>query len=296
MSNQYTPISNSFDKMDEYLRLLDLSPSQSSDYCFSNLWGWGPYFGLEWRFEDDLCWIKQTKNHPEAPVYWAPVGDWKGIKNWKEREEIKSGAHFIRVPKMLCEIWEQELEKIEINETRGHWDYIYLSEELAELPGSKFHQKKNQVNQFMRDFRFEFSPLCEDGVDTVIAMQEEWCRWRDCQESESLQAENLAIERVLAKFGEIPGLTGGIVKVYDKPVAYTMAEKLHDDTMVVHFEKADTQLRGSYQIINYLFAQEVKDQFKYLNREQDLDEPGLRKAKESYNPVKFVEKNEVIIK
>ncbi|OHD55874.1 MAG: hypothetical protein A2Y33_08575 [Spirochaetes bacterium GWF1_51_8] len=60
---------------------------------------------------------------------------------------------------------------------------------------------------------------------------------------------------------------------------------------VIHFEKADTSYEGSYQAINFLFARDVMlDKYEFVNREQDMGIPGLRKAKESYLPAMMVEK------
>ena len=60
--------------------------------------------------------------------------------------------------------------------------------------------------------------------------------------------------------------------------------------VLIHFEKGNPDYKGSYQAINQMFLDEVKDQFEYVNREQDLGDEGLRKAKMSYHPIAFVKK------
>jgi hypothetical protein len=64
----------------------------------------------------------------------------------------------------------------------------------------------------------------------------------------------------------------------------------------VHFEKAiDTEkYRGIYQYISQKFSSILPEKYETVNREQDLGEPGLRRAKESYNPVGFVKKYRAI--
>jgi uncharacterized protein len=105
-----------------------------------------------------------------------------------------------------------------------------------------------------------------------------------------LEAENTAIERVLKEWDRIPGLMGGALEVESEIVAYTVAEALTSDTVVIHFEKGDTRLKGVYQAINNLFLADAATGFEYVNREQDLDDEGLRKAKLSYNPIRFLKK------
>ncbi len=291
LTNEYTPIS--LNGMEQYLALLSLNKTQASDYSFANIWGWAPHYGLEWRFDGTLCWIRQ--NRPE-PRFWAPVGPWDQVLDWRSCPEMAPGSKLIRVPKVLCELWSVSLEdSVEITEGRGQWDYLYLASELATLPGNKFHKKKNLLKQFQRGYNYEYRSLSVNCVETVLNMQTEWCRWRDCESSEALLAENDAVARVLAHWNEIPGLCGGIIRVDDVPIAYTLAEPLNNDTLIIHFEKAASGIKGAYQAINYLFCNDVGVNFTYINREQDLDDEGLRQAKLSYNPTDFSKKCTAIV-
>ena len=65
------------------------------------------------------------------------------------------------------------------------------------------------------------------------------------------------------------------------------------DTIVIHFEKGDTRFKGIYQAINKHFLAAQENRFTFVNREQDLGDEGLRKAKLSYNPVTFMQKYDV---
>ena len=210
---------------------------------------------------------------------------------------MASGSRLIRVPNSLCELWSVALEdSVTIEEARGQWDYLYLSSELATLAGNKFHKKKNLLNQFLKGYEYEYRSLSVNCVETVLNMQTEWCRWRDCESSEALLAENDAVARVLAHWNEIPGLCGGIIRIDGVPVAYTLAEPLNHDTLIIHFEKAANGVKGVYQAINYLFCNDVGVNFTYINREQDLDDEGLRQAKLSYNPTDFSKKCAVVVR
>ncbi len=292
LTNEYTPIS--LNGMEQYLALLGLNKTQASDYSFANIWGWAPHYGLEWRFDGTLCWIRQTRH---GSCYWAPVGPWDKVQDWRALPEMASGSQLIRVPNSLCELWSVALEdSVTIEEARGQWDYLYLSSELATLSGNKFHKKKNLLNQFLKGYEYEYRSLSVNCVETVLNMQTEWCRWRDCESSEALLAENDAVARVLAHWNEIPGLCGGIIRIDGVPVAYTLAEPLNHDTLIIHFEKAANGVKGIYQAINYLFCNDVGVNFTYINREQDLDDEGLRQAKLSYNPTDFSKKCTAIVR
>lgn len=94
-----------------------------------------------------------------------------------------------------------------------------------------------------------------------------------------------------SNWDKLPGLVGGLIYIDGRLEAYTVGESLApgcNKMIVIHFEKASTEFRGLYQAINAMFLQNDAKDFKYVNREQDLDDPGLRKAKESYNPVDYI--------
>ena len=292
MEKTFSPIS--LEDMKAYCEYHAASGTRAADYSFTNIWGWADHYGLEWCFTDKLCWIRQTK-----PVtrYWAPMGWWKDV-DWAGTGELTGGREFFRVPRPLRVIWEEQLPvTLDVEESRGQWDYLYKAEELSALPGNRFHKKRNHFNQFLKQYPHHvYTPLTIECVESVLRMQEEWCTWNECPESEALQAENKAIFRVLSHWDQLPGLLGGFIAMDGKVVAYTVGEQLTNDTLVIHFEKAATEYRGIYQAINCFFARDNAERFTYINREQDLDDEGLRKAKESYNPVDYVRKHTIRVK
>jgi hypothetical protein len=259
-----------------------------------NIWGWADEYGLMWAWDENLVWIKQTK--PET-VFWAPVGSWED-KNWQKilASKISGSAVFIRIPETLMSIWKNCGYGISaIDEARGHWDYLYSVEELIELKGNRFHKKKNLLSQFMKTYKYDYIPLNQEMVDKALCMQDDWCTWRDCEASETLSSENRVIEKVLKSWEKLPGLKGGAVMVEGKIAGYTVAEKLSDDTLLIHFEKGNQEYKGAYQAINSMFLEHNRNGNKIVNREQDIDDEGLRKAKLSYNPVGFLKKYKIRI-
>ena len=61
-------------------------------------------------------------------------------------------------------------------------------------------------------------------------------------------------------------------------------------------EKADWSYRGIYQTINRLFCEKFLNGYKWINRQQDTGDLGLRKAKLSYHPHHLIEKKIVRLK
>ena len=282
------------EKQNEYLKYFSRCPQKTSDYSFVNLWGWAEEYGLCWAWENDLVWLKQSM--PEAH-YWAPVGPWQDI-NWTERFKelgFTAGA-FTRIPDELVQIWKIGLAgRLRTESTKGQWDYLYGVSDLVHLRGNRYHKKKNLLYQFQKNYDYTYHTLGPDTVDQALAMQTDWCTWRDCESSETLSAENRVIERILKNWDRFTGLTGGALMVNQKMAAYTVAEALTSDMLLIHFEKASSEFKGGYQAINQMFLSHSAQNFKTVNREQDLDDEGLRKAKLSYHPVDFLRKSRVEI-
>ena len=70
----------------------------------------------------------------------------------------------------------------------------------------------------------------------------------------------------------------------------TIAEAISADTVEIHFEKGFTRYPGVYQAINAIFLERTATSFAWVNREEDLGDPGMREAKMSYHPASFIRK------
>ncbi len=170
----------------------------------------------------------------------------------------------------------------EIIEMRSMHDYIYLQKDLSTLIGNRFHQKRNHVNNFEKKYKWEYVsvtsdnlPLLREAAAHLFAVDGR------------LPDEYEAILDILDHFEEL-GLKAGILLVEGTPVAYSIGEVMCEDTALIHIEKADRSYDGAYAMINKLFASEFEG-CTYINREEDMGIPGLRKAKSSYHPVRMGE-------
>jgi hypothetical protein len=114
-------------------------------------------------------------------------------------------------------------------------------------------------------------------------------------EMELLQMEEDAIKDVLPDL-EKAGYYTGAITIDGKLQAFIIGGQSGGDTAIVHVEKANTQYRGLYQAINNEFCKHLPSNIKYINREEDMDIPGLRTSKQSYRPYKMIEKYIAIFK
>ena len=292
MNMEFGPIDP--EMQSEYLSVLARTPVITSDYSFLNLWGWAEEYGLAWAWSDGLVWIKQSI--PEE-CNWAPVGEWGSISwNGQLPGQPHRSKPFTRVPERLLDLWQRDLDGAAApEEERGHWDYLYSATDLIALKGNRFHKKRNLLKQFMKKYDYEYLAFTAEMVDMALGMQEDWCTWKDCESSEALAAENRVIARILNHWESLQSVTGGAIIVDGEMVAYTIAEALTPDTLVIHFEKGNADYKGVYQAINQMFLAGLDGEYTTVNREQDLGDERLRQAKLSYNPIGFQKKYRVII-
>lgn len=279
----------SLEKQNEYKSIFDQCPQKTSDYSFVNLWSWRNIYQLEWAWEEDLVWIRQ--NNPER-IYWAPIGPWENIE-WKKRLQrcLPTSCAVTRIPEYLYNLWHSDLPgSLNMADNRDHWDYVYSVQELIELKGNKYHKKKNLLSQFQKLYQASFITLTVDEIEGALALQEDWCLWRDCESSEVLSAENKAIVNAFKDWTFLKDVIGGGLVVNQSMISFTVAEPIDQETIVIHFEKGCPQYKGVYQAINQMFLSWKAQDYTYVNREQDLGDLGLRQAKESYLPVSYLKK------
>lgn len=192
-------------------------------------------------------------------------------------------------------------DSLELEECRDEADYVYLKDDLINLSGRKYHQKKNHLNYFLRNYAFEYQEATPEMVSEIMEYilgkneyklgetPEEW--------KEILEMENVAIKEMMSFVGK--GLLSGIIRIDGKIVAVTFGEfaKTNDKkTVIVHVEKADDRIRGLYQAINNEFCKHLPEETVYVNREEDMGLDNLRQAKLSYRPVRLAGKYRVVFK
>ena len=126
-----------------------------------------------------------------------------------------------------------------------------------------------------------------------VRFNDEWCRIMGCIYDLGMEEEICAVHRAFRAYKSL-GLEGFMIKLDGKIIAYTLGEPFRPDTYLVHVEKAFPQYRGAYQVINQLMVKYVMETYpgvKYINREDDAGDKGLRHAKMSYRPVMLLEKH-----
>ncbi|MBB6216783.1 hypothetical protein HNQ80_002887 [Anaerosolibacter carboniphilus] len=286
--------------LDTYLRS---SSYEVSDLNFTNLFMWRHLYHLKYEVIHGLLWISGI--YYDKPFLFPPL-----FKNAEDLanlpacleilkgkfDHIKSPAMIKFLPASAVELFQNTApQQLRFQRDRDNDDYIYLAQDLMELKGRKLHSKKNHLNFFRKHMEFEYVPLTKDLIDDCLSLAQRLKvgNYTDL-ELDLLQNEALAIEEALQHMDQLH-IAGGAIWVDNQVEAFTFGEKLTEDTMLVHIEKANADIRGLYQAINQQFCIHHCEDVIYVNREEDMGFDYLRKAKESYNPVKMLEKYDAFL-
>lgn len=277
-------------------------PPEISEMTFTNLFIWKDYYKysfLEWNehllvFSEDYLKIhkKSLSKNPETLFFLPPVGP-DPVQVIFDIFEVKKNIEIHRVPESLVKKLEEnekfQSSNIKWIDDRDNWDYVYEKEKLISLSGGNLFKKRRWLRKFLESYDSEFYLFSKERLEDCRLLQIEWCDLNECKKHPDLEEEHLAISYAIDYYSDLK-FDGGVLYVEGKAIAYTFGEKLNDNTMVIHIEKALIEYQGSYQAINNLFCKNCCQDLKYVNREQDLGDPGLRQAKSSYEPHDMVKK------
>lgn len=272
--------------------ILKKSGFSGCEYTFGNIMMWHEiYKNKIARFEDFLVTCSKGENLMFA--FPAGNGDLKKLISEMEAYAEQYGQKlkiFGVTEKSIKELEELFPGKFTFTLHRGSCDYIYLTEKLAQLSGKKFHGKRNHIAAFEKAFpQWKYHEIDRANIDRCIDMNRRWEKENLERNPRDLSNEQKAISVAFENFFDL-NLVGGFITANDSVVAYTVGEEINGEIFCTHIEKAFGDVRGAYPIINREFARNTISSYKYVNREEDLGEEGLRRAKLSYQPDILLEK------
>lgn len=267
----------------------------NSEYTFTNMFMWRKSYNIRYAIIDDtLCIFSRHGESPETVNF--PIGD----GNLKTVFD-KLFDYFASVGQApLIRIYnDSEIEALNqilpdrfiFTEDRNSFDYVYKVSDLVNLTGSQYHSKRNHINQFVSKFDFEYQKITEKHLSPCFDMFEKWCNTKADSISD-IDEQRKAVKTLIDNF-DFLGVTGGCILVDGQIVAFSFGEVLStkNSVAVIHLEHADTEFQGSFPFINQQFLEHEWIDCVYVNREEDMGLPGLRRAKKSYKPCLMIKKH-----
>lgn len=265
-------------------------PKRTCEHCFANNYLWQNVYPTEVAEFDGCLSVRFWDGDIQYYDFPSGVGDQKAafariLEMEKDRKPQFYGL--LRDEVALIEQWYPG--EFHIQEERDLFDYIYETERLTSLSGKKLHGKRNHINRFKENANWNYEALGKKNYEECIAMNQVWKEKREDKWDEEMEEEFQVVNYALQVFDQI-GMVGGVLRLDGRVIAFTMGEPLGGDTFAVHFEKAFPEIQGAYPMINQQFALHACQKYRYINREDDAGQEGLRRAKLSYGPDILLEK------
>lgn len=285
---------NSKSELDPYFKLVDYD---ASEYCFTTVYMWKHLFNTKYHIEDDFAILLLGYEKDVFSIIPLCTKD-------KISYVIDFGLNYIKdeykkiklkgINEEIVNIIKQNYKANFIyTKERDLFEYIYDAQSLKTLVGRKNKKRRNHLNTFLKLYkdRYEYKLLEKNDFNECREFINIWEKNKENSSCKYVIEEMKSIEEIFKNYDKLKD-TVKIAAVYidNKLEAFTIGENINENIALIHIEKANKNIKGLYQYINQQFLLNEFPNVKYVNREEDLGIEGLREAKLSYHPCKFVEK------
>jgi hypothetical protein len=264
-------------------------PPEHSDYLHGIMFTWKDYMTYKVLKEGEHLFI--LGEHEGKRYLRPPVGP-RTKKVYSDLLDLASSdgldPKISMIGKNTKEWMVTEFPELRYESHRDYFDYIYLASDLADLPGKDYLKVRNYLNKFRKNNEYNVEPISNANLQETRDFLIRWCEHKGCQEEPFLLHERQANMNAIDHFFELE-LEGIVIRVDGRIEALSIFEEMTSDTVVIHYEKANFDISGLYQAINNEAAKVLMDRFTYIDRESDMGEEGLRRAKMKYRPHHMLE-------
>lgn len=281
----------------EYLKYQDFG---MCDFTAPTLYMWRNYFDTQFLIKDGVLFLRHENFEGKRAYLYPLSGDRDNsfldfIFDYEIKKEKRDRIDFCLVPKEKCDdvatYFYSRYPHIRVSITNdAAWDdYIYLADEILGFPGKKLHGQKNHLNFFNRNFP-ECSCTDITPENAQLIKQFVISGGVDENANDIEKAEHEGLLEYLDSFSYFPDSFGVFLHIGQQIVGFAIAERA-GKYLIIHNEKADKSYRGAYQkVFDSIMRRGINENIKYINREEDCGDQGLRYAKNAYHPHSLMKK------
>ena len=274
---------------------LQNSPYLCSDFSMGFLFMWQEGSNVQFCVWNDTFVVRRDIGE-QASFSWPYGADPDGMV-----DELLAYTRENNLPLRFFSVDEETLAVIR-NDPRlspamaaadSRWsDYVYCFEDAATFHGKKFSGQRNHINKFHRlygdpDVRF----LRPEDHPRLFEMLREY-EAEHSGGSAMERIEEVHVRQVIDKYEEL-GLHAACMFVGGELAAFSIGE-IVGEMLIIHVEKALTRYEGIYPTMYQSFVRLVGEstgkEIRYINREDDSGDPGLRTSKQQYHPIRMIDK------
>lgn len=288
-----------YDDKEVFERFSNYIIPQSYEYSFASLYLWRTLCQTKYTIINNSLLIQKYEDE-KGRFFMFPFS--------KTEEEIYKTIDYIESIKNTlpsATYFLGDLEDVHVNflktkynfdilEDTNHFEYIYLTKDLINLSGAKYHKKRTHYNNFVNSYNFTIKTIDnENTIFDCIQLLSKWER-KKCSCSNELLVEPYAIKDIICKLSDL-NLKSIAVYVDSQLVGFSIGEYFND-TAIIHIEKCNVEYKGAYAFINREFLKMCFSNTTYVNRQEDCGNEGLKQSKKSYYPHHILKKYLIKIK
>lgn len=261
---------------------------------------WVDMFKYEYCVIDDTLFIKgHSELDPAITAFSMPIGP---MPLERAVRLIIDYCNVECIPVVFSAVPEDRIEyllslcpaDVKLTEMEAWSDYLYNIEDIATLTGKRYAKKRNHVNRFeLENPDYTVEPLNYRVLPEVLMFN----AGRDDDSSDMERYEHSQCVDVLNHYSSYP-FEGLVLRDSTGEICAFTCGEIIGDTLYVHIEKMNHDIAGSGEMIAHLYAADMMRRhhaLRYINREEDCGDEGLRRSKLSWNPVEQLTKYEVAI-
>ena len=262
------------------------NPPETSEYTFTNFYIWRNCDRSEiTSVNGNICVCARPENEP--PYFFEPMGE-NDIEG-TVKICLSHIPKFSRISEKFMKKHFEGKDGYKIEAIRDHYDHLYRTEDLIALKGKRYDGKRNRIKRFLKSNIPIYQKLTSDMAPDCLKLLNKWSKAKAAG-----VCFDEPIKEALNNFKDL-GVEGAAVRIKGMIEAFTIGEHLNRDTAVVYIEVADPEIDGLSQYINQQFCRNEWADVPFINREEDMGNAGLRKAKLSYHPIQLIKKFDVVL-
>jgi hypothetical protein len=288
------------EKRDQFNEYITKNNCHNSEASFANMYIWQPSWDIRMHTDPGALFLSMGSDQYRyflVPPHLKDPGEniGKYMRMCEEYMRDTYGDFFLKgaTRRVMDKINADCPGRYEFLNDPHNSEYIYNTSDLMELKGKKYHSKRNHIHAFLKNYAPAFEEYTPRYREECVAIQRAWAAEKEENERDAAE-EMESITRALDLY-EYLGLKGCVVRIDGEVAAFSFGEQVCDHIAIIHIEKAKSGFGGLYAYINREFVTNFWSHCKYINREEDMGVPGIRKAKQSYRPVWMLDKYDVTL-
>lgn len=274
----------------QYLRE---APGLLSSFSFINIFAWQEFFQFEFEVIDgNLCVF--ARHDGGTFLYLPPLGKNISAKTIAACFERMAKANRVKGVARIENVHVHQLALFppeEFSRYNKGCEYCYYRKDLVNLTGNSYKSKRSSYNHFVKNYRFQYLPYEDSMRGECAVLYKDWAESRRPVYAENRVAlqmleENAGVHQLALRHYKELGLTGRVVTIDGKIMAYTFGYPLNAQTFCVLFEIADLSFNGLGVFVFREFCRDAAlTPYKFINVMDDFELENIHRTKLSFRPV-----------